>query len=203
MSTAAASTPSPDRILQTALQLFSEKGYDATSVREICEAAGITKPTLYHFYGSKEGVYRKLVHGTFEQYRQGVKERVEAPATLDERLRSLARGHFEYTREHPSLVRFLLGLIHHPPSSAPATDFPRLYAEIVGEIARMVDRGVAEGTLTKAPTDVRMLVFMGAIGEALHGYLIAGRPDLTPELADTLVRTVLDGWRSAPRPERA
>ena len=39
---------SADRILQSALDLFSNKGYDATSVREICEAAGITKSTLYH-----------------------------------------------------------------------------------------------------------------------------------------------------------
>ena len=54
---------SNDRILQKALELFSERGYDATSVREICEAAGITKPTLYHFYGSKEGVYRAIVEG--------------------------------------------------------------------------------------------------------------------------------------------
>jgi AcrR family transcriptional regulator len=37
---------SSDRILLKALNLFSSKGYDATSVREICEAAEITKPTL-------------------------------------------------------------------------------------------------------------------------------------------------------------
>ena len=60
---------SNDRILQKALELFSEKGYDATSVREICEAAGITKPTLYHFYGSKEGVYRAIVEGALERFR--------------------------------------------------------------------------------------------------------------------------------------
>ena len=58
---ATAEVRSSDRILQSALELFSSKGYDATSVREICEASGITKPTLYHFYGSKEGVYRALV----------------------------------------------------------------------------------------------------------------------------------------------
>ena len=40
---------------------FAVKGYDATSVREICEAAGITKPTLYHFFGSKDGVLQALV----------------------------------------------------------------------------------------------------------------------------------------------
>jgi TetR/AcrR family transcriptional regulator len=51
-------SPSTERILDHALKLFSTKGYDATSVREICEGAGITKLTLYHFFGSKEGVYR-------------------------------------------------------------------------------------------------------------------------------------------------
>src|SRR3990172_5085308 len=60
---------SNDRILQKALVLFSDKGYDATSVREICEAAGITKPTLYHFYGSKEGVYRAIVDGALARFR--------------------------------------------------------------------------------------------------------------------------------------
>lgn len=50
---------SAERILSTALDLFAIKGYDATAVREICEAAGITKPTLYHFFGSKDGVSRR------------------------------------------------------------------------------------------------------------------------------------------------
>ncbi len=35
---------------------------------------------------------------------------------------------------------------------------------------------------------------MGALGEAMHGHLLVGRPDLTPELADTLVDTILGGW---------
>ena len=47
-----------------------------------------------------------------------------------------------------------------------------------------------------------MLVFMGALGEAVHGSLLVGRPELTPELADALVDTVLRGW-SADRPVSA
>jgi len=35
------------RFLDAALELFSEKGYEAASVREICERAGLTRPTLY------------------------------------------------------------------------------------------------------------------------------------------------------------
>jgi len=65
MARTAVAVPAPpsssQRILTTALDLFAVRGYDATSVREICEAAAITKPTLYHFFGSKDGVLRALV----------------------------------------------------------------------------------------------------------------------------------------------
>jgi TetR/AcrR family transcriptional regulator len=177
--------------------LFSNRGYDATSVREICEAAGVTKPTLYHFYGSKEGVYRALVEGTLDEYRQGVRTIVEASGSVPERLKEIARAHFAYTRERPDLVRFLLGLIHNPPDSAPGTDFHRLYDDVLSQYARLIQQGVEDGSLTPGAPVVRLLVYSGAMIEAIHGYLFAGRPELTPELADTLVDTILRGW-SAP-----
>jgi hypothetical protein len=48
-----------------------------------------------------------------------------------------------------------------------------------------------------------MLIFMGAIGEAATGYVIAGRPELTVELADRLVDTMLDGWCVPPHTQPA
>ena len=47
-------------LLRTALALFSSRGYDAVGVQEIAAAAGITKPTLYHFFGSKHGLLQAL-----------------------------------------------------------------------------------------------------------------------------------------------
>ena len=41
---------------------------------------------------------------------------------------------------------------------------------------------------------------MGALGEAMHGHLLVGRPELTPALAETLVDTVLGGWTAPPPP---
>jgi hypothetical protein len=39
-----------------------------------------------------------------------------------------------------------------------------------------------------------MLILMGSIGEAATGFVIAGKPELTPELADELVETIFNGW---------
>ena len=185
---------SAQRILREALALFSARGYDATSVREICEAAGIAKPTLYHFFGSKEGVYQALVDGALTRFRSNVAEDLESPGRLAERLKRMARSYLAHAREEPELMRFVLRLIHNPPVTAPVTDFPKFYEETVGLVARTVDEAVARGEVLPGPSDVRMLVLMGSLAEAFCGYLIAGRPELTPELADALVDTVLQGW---------
>jgi AcrR family transcriptional regulator len=189
---------STDRILKKALELFSEKGYDATSVREICEAAGITKPTLYYFYGSKEGVYRAIVQGALERFQTGLVLALDGEGSLRDRLVRMARAYVDATLREPDLARFIIALIHNPPRSAPATDFVGFYQGILDTLARAVDEAITRGEIHPGPTDVRLLVFMGALGEAMHGHLLVGRPDLTPALADTLVDTVLGGWASPP-----
>jgi AcrR family transcriptional regulator len=188
--------PSSDRILLSALELFSSKGYDATSVREICAAAGITKPTLYHFYGSKEGVYRALVDGALEDFRRAVTRALKAPGSAVDRLRRVGRAYFESARGRRDLLRFIFGLIHNPATSAPRTDFPRFYDEVVAQIAAEVESGVARGEFVPGRTDLRMLMLMGALGEALCGYLIVGKPQLSPTLADALIDAVVAGWRA-------
>jgi len=186
--------PSADRILRKALELFSKKGYDATSVREICEAAGITKPTLYHFYGSKEGVYRALVGGALGAFHARMLAELEAPGTVEQRLKRMAWAYFAIGLESEDVVRFILSLVHNPSSAAPATEFPEFYEELSGRVGRVVAEGVAQGELAPGPASVRVLVLMGALGEALCGYLTAERPQLDPALADSIVETVLKGW---------
>ena len=187
-------TSSPERILQGALSLFSEKGYDATSVREICEASGITKPTLYHFFGSKEGVYRALVDGTLERLGAALTRAVDEDGSLPGRLRRLTLTYFDAARAEPDLARFILALTHDPPSSAPRTDFLTFYDDILAHLARAIEGAEARGEVAPGPVDIRLLVLMGALGEAVHGYLLAGRPDLTAALADRLIDVVLKGW---------
>ncbi len=189
---------SNDRILKKALELFSEKGYDATSVREICEAAGITKPTLYHFYGSKEGVYRAIVEGALVRFQSDVIRSLGGQGCLRDRLVRMAKTYVEGTRREPDLARFVMALIHNSPRSAPATDLVGFYQGILDALARAIDEAIVQGEIHPGPTDVRLLVFMGALGEAMHGHLLVGQPDLTPALAETLVDTVLGGWAAPP-----
>jgi len=189
---------SAERILSTALDLFAVRGYDATAVREICEAAGITKPTLYHFFGSKDGVLQALVQGGFEEFRALVRTAVATPGTFRHRVKVLARLVFESASQKPRLWRFIHSVIWAPPGTAPSqtescTEF---YDGVVGLLAVASQDAVASGELSPGSVEARMLILMGAISEAATGYVIAGKPELTPELADQIVDAIFDGWQS-------
>ena len=45
-----------DRIVNTSYKLFQEKGYNEVTVNDICDACGISKPTFYHYVGSKDEI---------------------------------------------------------------------------------------------------------------------------------------------------
>jgi TetR/AcrR family transcriptional regulator len=195
--TAAQPATSAERILSTALELFAVKGYDATAVREICEAAGITKPTLYHFFGSKDGVLQALVNTGFRQYRAIVNAAMDTPGSFEDRVKVLARSVFQSASSKPLFWRFIHSVIWAPPGTAlPQTEScTQFYDGVVGVLTAAADKAVARGEIAPGPTGARMLILMGSISEAATGFVIAGKPELTPELADEIVETIFHGWQ--------
>jgi AcrR family transcriptional regulator len=55
-----------ERILHAAIQLFSKKGFDATSVTEIAQSADVTKALIYYYFKSKEEILDSLVHSLLD-----------------------------------------------------------------------------------------------------------------------------------------
>ena len=47
-----------ETILAGALDLFADRGYSGVGVEELAASAGVTKPTLYHYFGNKQGVLK-------------------------------------------------------------------------------------------------------------------------------------------------
>ena len=105
------------QILGVALQLFSDRGYDAVGVQEIAEAAGVTKPTLYHYFGSKQGLLKTLLEGSFEPFNRAVSQAAGYSGDLPLTLENLVRAYFDFARQHPVDYRLQLALYFAPRSS--------------------------------------------------------------------------------------
>lgn len=89
-------------IMQCAKTLFYAKGYDAVGVQEIVDRAGITKPTLYYYFGSKFGLLKTLIEVKFGEFRVQLHEVEGLDCRIEEVLYRFARTYcsfFENDRE--------------------------------------------------------------------------------------------------------
>ncbi len=187
-------TNSSARILDAALRLFSEKGYESSSTREICELAGITKPTLYYFFESKEGVYRALVQTAFEDYRAIIEAGLRSPGSLRERLKRFAELMFEGVCARPQVSRFLFSIVYSV-NSPFAQQVQTSHESMVARLFEVVSAATEAGEIAAGDVSVRMTVLSGSLVEAVSNYLICGNPLLTRELAHSIIDTIFDGWQ--------
>lgn len=109
-STAAPSTR--ERIPLVALRLFAEKGYDATSMREIAEQLGITKPALYYHFDSKEAILRELLGELHDQVAELVDWVREQEVTPQLRREIVLRWSAIMQANGLALFRFMVGNRH-------------------------------------------------------------------------------------------
>ncbi len=63
---------SKEKIIDAAIGVFFEKGFDAASMREIAEKAGLTKPMIYYHFKNKEALYLGLLEENLELFYQGL-----------------------------------------------------------------------------------------------------------------------------------
>jgi len=91
-----------EMIMQCAKTLFYAKGYDAVGVQEIVDKAGVTKPTLYYYFGSKLGLLKTLIEETFQEFRMILHEAADMEQRIEETLYQVAYRYcmfFESDRE--------------------------------------------------------------------------------------------------------
>ena len=97
-------------ILRTALELFAARGYDAVGVQEIAATAGVTKPTLYHYYGSKEGLLDVVLQTYFDPLIRRVAAACDYNHDLPLSLSKTAGAFFEFAIENPVFYRMQLSM---------------------------------------------------------------------------------------------
>ncbi len=86
-----------DTIRAVATTLFALKGFAATSTREICEEAGVTKPVLYYHFGNKEHLYKEIIFDAFNDYLKELDRSASGEGSVADRLKRLLATIFQFT----------------------------------------------------------------------------------------------------------
>ncbi len=184
------------RLLDSALTLFSENGYDGTSIREIIERAGVTRPVLYYYFKNKEDLFIRLVQSSFAEFNASIDDITSRVSGCRERLKALMRLGFEQTERSPVIVRLILQAFFSGPTGKVCSETHALVESRFERIVGIVQDGLDSGELAGGDPEVLAFVFAGIMDMhdmARAYYMEGGR--LTPELADALVEIFMDGAR--------
>lgn len=132
-----------DRILDVALALFKRKGYDSTTMREIAAKAGLATGAAYRHFPSKVAIVMAYYERTFEGLRPKVEWLLNAPGSLEDRVRALVNLKLQHFGPGRKMLQGMLRRgpeINHPVSPFAKETAPLREMEI-GWFQRILSEG--------------------------------------------------------------
>lgn len=184
-----------ERLLDAALTLFAEKGYEAASVREIIEATGVTRPVLYYYCSSKEDLFKRLVHWKHDEAYRELAKNVSKTKGCSNRLRAITKGSFAFCGTDPRVPR-LMFQTHFGPTIPGISEFMAEVAKLRFMIIHQVmQEGLDAGELECGDAASLSLIFCCIMDQHINVLARMPKPRkrLTPDLADSLVDVFLYG----------
>ena len=98
-------------IFRTAARLFANKGYNGVSMREISEESGVTKPTIYYYFGSKEGIYRELFDAGISKVFSSIEHVKGLDLPAKEKLVVMTKNLFGFAVQYPEYSKFFMTIV--------------------------------------------------------------------------------------------
>lgn len=107
------------KIEECALEMFWARGYDAVGVQEIVEAAGVTKPTLYHYFGNKEGLLNEIIRNRYSNLFDMINQSAAYKGDLPLTMYKLTSSYFSYAKVNSKFYGLIMSFMFYPYESEP------------------------------------------------------------------------------------
>lgn len=142
-------TPTPQdtrlRILESARNLFSQKGFEGASIRDITGAAQVNLGAVTYHFGSKQALYEAVIRSFIDPMRVRFDRAVAAPGPVLDRIDGAVRALCSHFFENPELPPLIMHEISRGgPLPGPVRDW---VSHAVNTLARLVQEGQAEGSV--------------------------------------------------------
>ena len=169
-----------EKILNTATQLFIQKGSEKTSMQDIAQTAGISKGAIYHHFKSKDEIVLAVMSSRQELMEEEMKQWLKATENLTgrEQLQTILKSNLEsqtaratdgIVGEYEQDAGFILTMMR---------DNLRIGAPLVSDI---IKKGMADGSLQPQYPEEAAEVFLLLVNFWMHGTVFESDPEKLPE----------------------
>jgi TetR/AcrR family fatty acid metabolism transcriptional regulator len=188
-----------DNILDSALQIFAEKGFADTTMTDIAKKAGVSTPLLYEYFKTKED----LLFAIPEKFTAEPIKIAEYVAPYlrgaEAKIRALVQGYLTIYDENP-LYASLVMLELKTNRRFLKTRAYGMVKKLAGGLLGVIKEGVKDGTF-REDTDAFLVrsMLLGTIEHLCIRKLLLGEPKNLPQYADPIVDIVLDSIKTSPK----
>lgn len=152
-----------ERIVVSALRYFSEKGYAGTSLREIAEAARTTKPMIYYYFKSKEGLYASTLGDLLQRFADAIDRATHVGDAPPEKLRAFADAYLGYFQEQEPHIAFVVREVFGLGADIMSEFGRNLEQRIRSRLMRILEEGMQEGVFRTGDVDTCSIAIMGIL----------------------------------------
>jgi AcrR family transcriptional regulator len=189
-------------ILEAALDCFTRKGTDATTMDDVRVASGASIGSIYHHFESKERLAAALYMEGIGEYQRGLLEEITRHQTARQGIRAAVIYHLRWIREHAAWARFLL---YGREADFMATDEAALRdmnKHMTSGLRDWLARFAAANEIVELPPDTVLPLLLGP-AQAFGRTWLAGRATTTIESAEEVFADAAwNAMRRAAVPER-
>ena len=152
------------KIFETAMKLFAEKGYEATSVEEITATVGVAKGTLYYHFSSKEEIYNFLIEEGMKLLHNSIEIKTENLTDPIAKLKAVITIQLKVIMKYDEFITILLSQIW---GTEPRHQHFRKYIyEYIDVIQKIIEEGIEKGVIRDCDSHLMASSVFGAICSA-------------------------------------
>ncbi len=172
-------------VIITARRLFVEHGYHSVSIPMIVRESRVSTGAIYHHFGNKEQLARRIYDQTLSEFQQMLEQRLVGQDDVLSKLRAFGKLLVDVAQSDPQMMRYMLFLNHGEfLSSCP----PICSSAPFRWVQETIRNGIADGTLRSEHPFVAAASFTGAILRTIE----LNYQGVITEPLDTLVFPILD-----------
>lgn len=185
-------SPVERRILDAALRLFAQRGFDGTSVQGVVAAAEVTKGALYHYFDSKDDLLYEIYHSLIARQLADLGDVLARDLPPREAVRAVLAGLIVSTAEHIDEAKVFSREMHRLDDArmrSVRADRRRYHVTFRG----LVEQGQRDGVFSAAtPAETVTIVALGMVNQMPSWYRSDG-PKTAAQLADEVTAFILAG----------
>jgi AcrR family transcriptional regulator len=158
-------------VLRAALECFAERGFDATTLKDIRKRSGASTGSIYHHFASKEGLGAALYVEGLRDYQRGLVRELARHGNAERGVKSIVAYHLRWVERHPEWARFLLTMRQTEFVAAAEPEIAELNRALAREVLAWFAPHVDGGTVARLPFDLSIAILVGPSQEFARHWL--------------------------------